>query len=147
MENSADLFYACFTMTTRTGKIIGWICAILVGAFNAFAAVMKYVPQEAGSPGDVMVEQLGVRDLNQYLGVIEIIIIVLFLIPRTSTVGFVLMIGYMGGAFATNLTHGFDSMPEMIPFIVIFIVLTISAYFRNPELLSRLLKKPVPEKV
>ena len=50
--------------------------------------------------------------------------------------GFVLMVGYLGGVLATLLTHGQD--PTMI--YVAFVLLTISGYFRNPELLGRVKK-------
>ncbi len=52
------------------------------------------------------------------------------------------MIGYMGGALATNLTHGFTHL-EALPIYISFVLLAVSAIFRNPELLSRLMKKPV----
>ncbi|OGJ55518.1 hypothetical protein A3D88_04675 [Candidatus Peribacteria bacterium RIFCSPHIGHO2_02_FULL_52_16] len=130
-------------MKIQFGSIVGWTCALLVAAFNIFAAVMKYVPVVPDSPADVMMHRLGITvQMQHVLGVIEFVIIALFLIPRTSTVGFVLMVGYMGGALATNLTHGFTHM-EALPIYILFVLLTISAYFRNPELLSRLLKHPV----
>ncbi len=129
-------------MSPRTGKIIGWICAIPVIAFNLFAAVMKFFPVEPGSQAEEFGRRLGTIGLERPLGVLELIIVALFIIPRTSTVGFVLMIGYMGGALATNLTHGFTHM-EALPIYVIFVLLTISAWFRNPELVARLRKKPV----
>ena len=127
-------------MKSRTGTIIGWICALPVAAFNLFAAVMKFVPVAPGSDADAMMQKLGVQGMEQSLGVLEFVIVLLFLVPRTSTVGFVLMIGYMGGALATNLTHGFTHM-EALPIYIIFVLLTISAWFRNPELTARLLKK------
>jgi len=40
------------------------------------------------------------------LGVIELVCIVLYLIPRTSVLGAVLLTGYLGGAVATNLRVG-----------------------------------------
>ena len=49
------------------------------------------------------------------------------------------MDGYMGGALATNLTHGFTHV-EALPIYISFVLLMISAYFRNPELVSRLRK-------
>ena len=128
-------------MKTRIGTIIGWICSILVAAFNLFAAIMKFVPVVPGSEAALMGEKLGVTGLEHSLGILEFVIIALFLIPRTSTVGFVLMIGYMGGALATNLTHGFSNM-DALPIYISFVLLMISAWFRNPELLSRLLKRP-----
>ena len=129
-------------MTSRTGTIIGWICAIPVAAFNLFAAVMKFMPVVPGSAAEVMGNKLGVVGLDHQLGVLELIIVALFLIPRTSTVGFVLMIGYMGGALATNLTHGFSNI-DALPIYIAFALLTISAWYRNPELTARLLKRPV----
>ena len=129
-------------MSPRTGTIIGWICAIPVIAFNLFAAIMKFLPVEAGSQAEEFGRRLGTIGLERPLGVLELIIVALFVVPRTSTVGFVLMIGYMGGALATNLTHGFTHM-DALPIYVIFVLLTISAWFRNPELTARLLKKPV----
>ncbi|NOS66791.1 MAG: DoxX family protein [Candidatus Peribacteraceae bacterium] len=124
-------------MKIRASSIIGWTTAILVAAFNLFAAVMKFVPVEPGSDGAVMMERLGVTGMMQQLGVLELIVIALFLIPRTSTVGFVLMIGYLGGALATNLTHGFTHL-EALPIYILFVLLMISAWFRNPELTTRL---------
>lgn len=124
-------------MSPRAGTIIGWICAIPVAAFNLFAGVMKFMPVTPGSPAEAMGQRLGVSGLEQGLGVLELIIVVLFLVPRTSTVGFVLMIGYMGGALATNLTHGFTHL-EALPIYIIFVLLAISAWFRNPELVARL---------
>ena len=40
------------------------------------------------------------------LGVIELVCIVLYLIPRTSVLGAILLTGYLGGAVATNLRVG-----------------------------------------
>ncbi len=125
-------------MNSRLGSIIGWTCAILVAAFNLFAAVMKFVPQAPDSPGAAMMKQLGLTiGMEHVLGVLELVIVVLFLIPRTSTVGFVLMVGYMGGALATNLTHGLSNA-DALPIYVTLLLLTISAIVRNPELTARL---------
>lgn len=132
-------------MTTRTRSILGWICVGLVAAFSLFASVMKFVPVEPGSAADLMQQRLGIVGMVQALGVVEFIILVLYVLPRTSTVGFVLMVGYMGGALATNLTHGFTHA-DALPMYVIFALMTLGAYFRNPELLSRVLKRSVPVK-
>ena len=43
---------------------------------------------------------------SRALGVIELVCIVLYLIPRTSVLGAVLLTGYLGGAVATNLRVG-----------------------------------------
>lgn len=129
-------------MSTRVSLVLGWVFALLIGALNIFAAVMKYMPVVPGSPAEEMARQMGTLGLEHGLGVLEIVVTVLFLIPRTSTVGFVLMVGYMSGALATQLTHGMLSI-GLVPMSVIFILLTLSAVFRNPELLTRLRGKTV----
>jgi len=40
------------------------------------------------------------------LGVIELVCVVLYLMPRTSVLGAILLTGYLGGAVATNLRVG-----------------------------------------
>lgn len=132
-------------MKRRSASIIGWTTAGIVAAFNLFAAVMKFVPVPAGSEQEAFMTKLGVTGLEHPLGVLEFLIIALFLIPRTSTVGFVLMVGYMGGALATNLTHGFGTA-DVVPIYVSFVLLMISAWYRNPELVARLRKQPVPSR-
>lgn len=127
-------------MKIRVSSVIGWVATILVAAFNVFAGVMKFMPVPAGSPQEQMMQQLGVSlQLDHVLGVVELASVVLYLIPRTSVVGFVLLIGYLGGALATNLTHGFSTMQAM-PIYVLFALMTLDAWLRKPELTARLMK-------
>ncbi|TSC58809.1 MAG: DoxX family protein [Candidatus Peregrinibacteria bacterium Greene0416_19] len=130
-------------MSPRLSSIIGWTCAILVAAFNLFAAVMKLIPVTTGSPAEEFGRRLGTAGMEYPLAVLELVIIGLFLLPRTSTVGLVLMAGYLGGALATNLTHGFSSL-EALPIYILLVLLAISGWFRNPEINARLLKRPAP---
>ena len=43
---------------------------------------------------------------SRALGVIELVCVVLYLMPRTSVLGAILLTGYLGGAVATNLRVG-----------------------------------------
>jgi hypothetical protein len=130
-------------MKLRFSSILGWLSIFLVAAFNTFAGIMKFVPVAPGSEAEAMMQKLGVSaTLDHTLGVIELASVVLYVLPRTSTIGFVLLVGYMGGALATNLTHGFTNA-EALPIYLTFLFLTIGAYTKNPELLSRLRNRPV----
>jgi hypothetical protein len=40
------------------------------------------------------------------LGLLELVCVVLYVIPRTSILGAILLTGYLGGAVATNLRVG-----------------------------------------
>ncbi len=122
-------------------SIIGWICVGLIAAFTLFSAVMEFVP--VTDPATLaFIQKLGVQNITYQLGIAKILLVILYVLPRTSTVGFVLMVGYWGGALATNITHGF-TVPEYAPILVLLLVMTIGAYFRNPELLWRLKGKTI----
>lgn len=134
-------------MTSRARAILGWIPTILVAAFNTFAGISKFMTFPAGSDADIFSTNVGMKPIIHQLGVLELAIVVLFVVPRTSTVGFILMVGYMGGVLAANLTHGYTGFGDTIGIYITFAFLIWSAYFRNPELLSRLLKRQVPDKI
>jgi len=49
-------------------------------------------------------EKMGfTTELISKIGIVEVVITVLFLIPRTSFVGAILLTGYLGGAVVTHL--------------------------------------------
>lgn len=128
-----------FFMNLRASSVIGWTSVVLVAAFNVFATVMKFMPVVPGSEAEKMGISIGTHGLEHGLGVLEAIITLLYVLPRTSTVGTVLMAGYLGGALATNLTHGLSiTDPMLIPMHVLLLLLAVGAWFRNPELTQRL---------
>ncbi len=128
-------------MKVRVGSVIGWICTVLVSALTIMSAIFEFMPMT----DPVMIDyatRLGVLDIAIPLGIAKLIIVALYIIPRTSTVGFVLMVGYFGGALATNITHQFP-VQDYAPLFVVFVLMMIDAAFRKPELLARLMGKPV----
>lgn len=68
------------------------------------------------------------------IAILEISLAVCYLIPRTSLLGTVLLIGYLGGATVTHIIGRETFAP---PFVV-GALLFASAYLRYPELRSRL---------
>jgi hypothetical protein len=133
-------------MTSRTRAICGWIPAILVGLFMILASGLPKFFITPGSELAAAVEPLGVMNILIPVGIMEILFSILFLIPRTSTIGFILLVSLLGGAMATGLTHDAPGNWPFFPLVIIALA-TLSAYFRNPELLSRVLGRPVPEKI
>lgn len=120
-------------------SILLWVSTLLVAALHAFAGIMKFMPVTDPAQLEMMASMGMTPDLGYILGVLELSILVLFLVPRTSTVGFVLMVGYMGGILATMITHAQDATIMY----AVFALLTVSGYLRNPELRTRLLGKKV----
>ncbi len=83
-------------------KIAGWVLSGLVALFMLGASVAPKLLQL-----DVALEPLAVVGWPaKYLlliGVIELVCVVLFLIPRTAVLGAVLFTGLLGAALAANL--------------------------------------------
>jgi hypothetical protein len=124
----------------RITRIVGWISFGLLAVLNLLAGASKFFPVDPASEQAKMMLDMGVTpSIAMTLGVIELASVVLFLIPRTSTVGFVLLTGYLSGALATILTHG-QPIGGMLP---IMALLAICGWCHFPELTARLRGQPV----
>jgi hypothetical protein len=89
-------------MTTKARSIVGWVLTALVGLFLIGASG---IPKFIDFPGkNEMMDKLGIPlTLLPTIGVIEIAVTLLYLIPRTSFLGAILLTGYLGGAILTHL--------------------------------------------
>jgi hypothetical protein len=84
-----------------TSQVIGWTMTALVGAFLAFDASIKLLVIQ---PVIVALQQLGFPvGLAPLLGMLELLILILYLAPRTAMLGAVLLTGLLGGAVASHL--------------------------------------------
>mgnify|MGYP003877638265 CR=1 FL=1 len=71
------------------------------------------------------------------VGVVELLAIILFIIPRTGILGTLLLVAYMGGAIATHLEHEQSTIAPAAIAAFVWIV----AVVRFPELTNRILNK------
>ncbi len=119
-------------MTTKTKNIIHWSLAGVVGFIFLGSAINKFM---GGEEALAMAGSIGL-DENSFkiLGVIELISVLLFILPRTGILGTLLLTAYMGGAIATHLTH---SQSVFGP-AVIEAIIWIAAMVRFPEITSRI---------
>lgn len=124
-------------MSQKTISIIGWILTTILGLLFTMSAFMKLTQNETA------LEQAASIGLDAttylFIGIVEVISLVLFIIPRTGVVGALLLIAYMGGAIATHLQH---QQPIAIA-VSIQILLWITAFVRFPELKQRLFASAV----
>lgn len=120
-------------MSQKAIKITGLVFTIILGLFFAMSAFMKLTLQETAV---AQASSFGIDATTyQFIGIIEIISLILFIIPRTGILGTLLLVAYLGGAIVTHLQH-----QEPIAMAVLFqITLWITAYIRFPELRQRLL--------
>jgi hypothetical protein len=95
------------TQTAPASKTMfwtGWIISILPVLMLSFSAVMKFL-----KPPNVVegFSHLGWQESDAFvLGIVEIACTIVYLIPRTSVLGAILLTGYFGGATATHARIG-----------------------------------------
>jgi hypothetical protein len=116
-------------MSPKAQRITGWVLTGLVGLFLIGASgVPKFIDFPRKKE---MFEKLGIpMELSQTLGVIEVVTTLLFLVPRTSFLGAILVTGYLGGAVWTHLRIG---DPWYFP-IIIGVIMWVALALRQPEI-------------
>ena len=124
-------------MPTKTQRIIGWVLTVLVGLFLiGVSGVPKFLDvSKIKDMADMMAKLQIPLDLLKTLGIIEISVAVLYLIPRTAFLGAILTTGYLGGAVWTHLRVG-DSW--FFP-ILIGVLMWVGLALRHPVIFRLLL--------
>jgi hypothetical protein len=82
-------------------KIAGWVVSGLIAAFMILDGGMKLA--KPAPVVEAFARTGWPMDLSVTLGVILLGCTVLYLTPKTSVLGAILLTGYLGGAVATNL--------------------------------------------
>ena len=121
------------TATVSKGKLVtGWILSVLPSVlFLLFGAMALAKPPQVVAG----MEHLGYQVSSALtIGLLEIACAIIYLIPRTSVLGAVLVTGYLGGATASHVRIG---EPPIMPLIVAG-VFWLGLYLREPRLHSLL---------
>ena len=112
-------------------KIIYWGLTALVALVLTASAMVKL---SGGEQAAEMAKGLGGPSHVMILGILELLIVLLWCIPRTGVAGALLAMAYMGGAMAVHFAGG---QPILIP-LLIQVVIWVAAAYRFPELTRRL---------
>ena len=111
-----------------TSRILGAIAVL----FMLFDTGIKLFRESHAVEGTI---QLGYPDSTvQLIGIIEAACLVLYLIPRTSVLGMVLMTGYLGGAVATHVRLENPLFSHVLFSVYISLLMWGSLYLREPRL-------------
>jgi len=111
-------------------KIIwaGWAVSVLASLPFAMSAIMKLMIHPEVVKG---MSHLGLPEtLIVPLGVLELLCVVVYLVPRTSFFGAILFTGYVGGTIVTHLRLG---EPVYLQ-ITLGILIWLGLYLRRPRL-------------
>ena len=122
-------------MSLKTIKIIGWVFSGLLVMVFAGSAFMKL---SQNPEAITRAASFGFsRETNFIIGLVEIVSLILFLIPRTGVIGGMFLVAYLGGAIATTLQ---PQQSVAVP-IIVQIVLWITMFIRFPPVSQKLLLK------
>ena len=92
-------------MQTRAMTVTGWV---LTGLFSLFMVAASIAPKLLGMPiAAETMQQLGwPPGYVLTIGILELTLLVLYLVPRTSLLGAILFMALFGGAMATHIRIG-----------------------------------------
>jgi hypothetical protein len=115
-----------------------WTGRILTGLFALFMLGASITPKLSGmAVAEETLAQLGwPSGFVLMIGLIELTCLVLYLIPRTSLLGAVLMMGLLGGAMATQVRVGNPLFSHTLFSIYLGLFMWGGLWFRDPRLRS-----------
>ena len=120
-------------MTTTPKTIwVGRILSALAILFLSFDTIVKVLRLPVAIEGTT---QLGYPESTVFvIGVIQLVCLVLYVIPKTSVFGAILFTGYLGGAIATHLRIGSPLFTHILFPIYVALLIWGGLYAREPRL-------------
>jgi hypothetical protein len=114
---------------TKKQRIGGWVLSTLVSLFLIFVSASGKFTEWEGK--EAMFGKFGFSSaLMMKIGVVEVAVAILCLIPQTAVLGTIMLTGYLGGAIVTHLRVG-----DPIYFPLALAVLSwIGLTLRRPEI-------------
>jgi DoxX-like family len=115
--------------TSRARRIAGWILTGLLTVLFVGSASAKLLRAEQVVE---MFHQWGLENQLLLIGAGELASALLFAVPKTHSLGVLLLSGYMGGAIVTHMQHGEPYVAQS----VILALIWVAGVLRHPELLQ-----------
>ncbi|WP_031498214.1 DoxX family protein [Bryobacter aggregatus] len=119
-------------LLSKKRLIAGYVLTALVALFLTFDTVLKVLRLAPAVQGTA---ELGYpADAVLWIGLIELVCVVLYLFPRTAVLGALLLTGYLGGAIATHLRVGNPLLSHTLFPVYIAFLLWGGLYLREARL-------------
>lgn len=117
---------------TRSTSTIGRVLTGLAAAFLAMDTVMKLLVLAPAVQGTT---ELGYPESTVFwIGAIQLVCLVLYLVPATSVLGVVLLTAYLGGAVATHVRVGSPLASHTLFPVYVGLMVWGGLYLRDPRL-------------
>ncbi len=109
----------------RVGRGISWFLAAFL-TFDAVIHILNIAPVVDGS------RRLGFDvDVMPWIGVLELALVVLYVVPRSAVLGAVLLTGYLGGAFCAQLRIDAPLFSTLLFPIYVGVALWVGLWLRD----------------
>lgn len=116
----------------RRGGAAGLVCMTIAVLFLALDTSLKVLGLDAAVEGTAA---LGYPTASvQWIGAIELVCLVLYLVPRTAVLGALLMTGYLGGAVASQVRIASPLLTHILFPVYVALLLWGGLYLRDPRL-------------
>jgi DoxX-like family len=113
-------------------RIAGYVLTAFVALFLTFDTVLKVLRLAPAVQGTT---ELGYpAGTVLWIGMIELVCLALYLVPRTSVLGALLLTGYLGGAIATHVRVGSPLVSHTLFPIYVALMVWGGLYLREPRL-------------
>ena len=121
-------------MNEKTKKIVGWV---LAGGLTAFLAMSAFMKISGAEDAVGMLTEFGYSESEiTLIGIGELVSVLLFLIPKTSSAGLLLLSAYFGGAIATHMQQPVGVNDNYMGAAIFLIVVWVIAIIRTPGMLA-----------
>ena len=112
----------------QTNKVLywtGWVLSLLPMPLLAMSIGFKLAQAKIAADGFA---KMGFPEGSLLaIGIVELVVTILYLVPQTAVLGAILLTGYLGGAIVTHLRVG---EPYWAPFVM-GVVLWLGLYCRD----------------
>jgi len=117
--------------TTDRAATVGRVISVLVSAFLLFDAVIHLLAIE---PVVESFRDLGFPAGQAFaIGVLELLCVALYVVPRTSVLGALLLTGYLGGAVCAHVRVEAPLMSTTLFPVYVGIAVVAGLYLRNAK--------------
>jgi uncharacterized membrane protein YphA (DoxX/SURF4 family) len=111
---------------------LGWALSILPCLVLFMSASMKFIQPKGFDEG--MAHMGWSMDKASGLGILEIACTIIYLIPKTTVLGAILLAAYLGGATATHVRVSDPFFQSSIITITLGVLLWLGLWLREPRL-------------
>lgn len=120
------------SQSSHTSLRVGQVITVLVAVFLLFDGVIHVLNISAVVDGS---RRLGFPvDSAVWIGVVELVCLALYLIPRTSVLGAILLTGYLGGAVAAQVRIEAPVFSTLLFPVYTGVLLWVGLYLRDSDL-------------